>query len=156
MKLLIYSLLFVSNIAMGCSCIGYDLDEAFANYEIVFRGTVDRIGTKWIRADGDFLPSSLSQVRLNVVQSYKAELDSNITVYTQKNVESCGFPFEKGVEYVVFAYIGSAEEARYALSVEAAPAVSGCSPTIHALPAEDYYEEERLRVLEYLDNLPNL
>ena len=145
-------LLLGASVAQACSCVPYDIDEAFKKYDMVFRGTVGKIGGKYVWEEGVWWPRKLSRVKLNVSRVYKSEVGEEITVYTERYTESCGFPFQKNTEYVVFAYIGTEEAASHGVAVAGKPMVSGCSPTIHFQEGESYYEEERLSVVNYLES----
>ncbi|WP_445356279.1 hypothetical protein ACJJI5_11075 [Microbulbifer sp. EKSA008] len=153
MKNVVIALLMIlPNLAMACSCRGYEIEEAFKDYEFVFRGVVKSIGSKWVWEKGYWLPNSLDKVKFEVTKNYKSSASEKVTAFTHPQSSACGFTFKEGIEYVVFAYPGSKKSAEYGMAVEGGAMITSCSPTIHYEAREEYYEEERLRVIKYLES----
>ncbi len=80
--------------AFACSCAMATPSEQFENAKAVFVGTV-----KDISADGyDNI------VDFDVSESRKGLNTKSVSVTTSQQGASCGFSFEKGREYTVYAY----------------------------------------------------
>ena len=102
-------LLVVSMISLGlvisppstyaCSCVppGTPEDE-LARSSLVFRGAVTSIGTPdddgWLSIDFD------------VETVWKGPQSETITLTTHSDSATCGYPFEAGVDYVVYSWDG--------------------------------------------------
>ncbi len=73
--------------------------EALAISELVFRGTVSSIGSPdeegWL------------DVEFDVVTVWKGTDAPTKTLTTHQDSATCGYPFEAGVEYVVYSHNGS-------------------------------------------------
>lgn len=138
------ALLFVSVKAFSCSCKAYDLEESFENHDVVVIGTVRRFGKRsfFETLFSRHLPEMKAVIR--ITKDFKKFDQEEITVYTNYSSAACGFDFKEGVEYALFAYSPKEgyEKDKYF--------VDSCSPTIHTQPREDYYEQERKRVVEFL------
>ncbi|QPB82762.1 hypothetical protein CWC22_007035 [Pseudoalteromonas rubra] len=139
MKVLAFLFSLISFHSLACSCMGYDIEEAFKDYPVVFSGVVESIDTIKMKEDGWFEYSNLKAVTLIVEQSYKGMTAEKVKVTTRMDSAACGFPFEEEVKYVVFA-----------IPDENGLFVGSCGPTIHMEKREEYYEQERLRVLHFL------
>lgn len=139
MKILAFSFSLISFHSLACSCMGYDIGEAFEDYPVVFSGVVESIDTIKAKEDGWFEYSKLKFVTLVVDHSYKGMTAEKIKVTTRMDSAACGFPFEEKVKYVVFA-----------TPDENGLFVGSCGPTIHMEKREEYYEQERLRITRFL------
>lgn len=81
----------------ACDCQYFTPQEHLAAADYAFRGTVTWIG---IDQDGFGL-----RVEFDVVNVWKGEPTPTIAVYTgMYSLDCSGFPFDVGVEYVVFAW----------------------------------------------------
>jgi len=138
-KILAFSFSLISFHSLACSCMGYDIGEAFEDYPVVFSGVVESIDTIKAKEDGWFEYSKLKSVTLVVDHSYKGMTAEKIKVTTRMDSAACGFPFEEKVKYVVFA-----------TPDENGLFVGSCGPTIHMEKREEYYEQERLRITRFL------
>ncbi|MGS2721825.1 hypothetical protein [Paraglaciecola aestuariivivens] len=139
MKIFVVLFSLVSFHSIACSCMGYDIEEAFKEYPVVFSGTVESITTIEVKESGWFEYTKLKAVTFVVEQSYKGMTAERIKVTTRMDSAACGFPFKEKVKYAVFAMPD--ENGLY---------VGSCGPTIHMEKREDYYEPERLRVTRFL------
>ncbi|AMJ85634.1 MULTISPECIES: hypothetical protein [Alteromonas] len=139
MKILAFLFSLISFNSLACSCMGYDIEEAFEDYPVVFSGVVESVDTIKVKEDGWFEYSKLKAVTLVVDHSYKGMTAEKIKVTTRVDSAACGFPFEEKVKYVVFA-----------IPDENGLFVGSCGPTIHMEKREEYYEPERLRMTRFL------
>jgi hypothetical protein len=129
----------VSFDVVACSCRGYDIEDAFDHYPIVFAGTVEKIDVVRTKMEGWFNYSEHNAVTLVVEKDYKGVFAEIVLVTTSIEPSACGFPFKQGVKYVVFAYAS-----------EMGLSVGSCSPTIHMEKGAEPYENERLYVTKFL------
>ena len=130
----------LSGEAIACSCAGYDIGESYNEYPAVFVGTVEKLETIKKRESGSwFSYYQLTQVTLKLDKVYKGSTDKKMVVTTRPGYGACGFPFKLNQQYAVFAY-----------QDEKDLAVSSCGPIIHTEKREEYYEKERLTVLNFL------
>lgn len=102
--LLVFSLPFVlqTPVVFACSCVQPDSPlTSLSEAEAVFAGQVTDID---VPAGITF--SSLDPVKatFSVSQSWKGSIEKIITVSTPRGSASCGFGFEMGQEYLVYAY----------------------------------------------------
>lgn len=148
---------FLPAIADACSCRGYDIEKASQDYGYIFSGTVEKASNKWVWEKGNWYPLSLNKVKLKTKRVYKGEIPEKIQIFTHPQISACGYPFEEGVEYIVFAYPGTKSEAEDGMAIEGKPMVNSCSPTIHSNKVEgkEMYENERIRVIQFLENRRN-
>lgn len=119
--------------------MGYDIEEAYKQYPIVFVGTVENIEIIKTKEEGWFNYSELKEVTLTVEKNYKGIASDKILVTTRMDSAACGYPFKEKVKYAVFAHPN-----------EKGLHVGSCSPTIHVEKREKYYENERLQVTKFL------
>jgi hypothetical protein len=89
----------------ACACLGKSLDVRWEDATAVFTGTVQEIASpknfpKKERTDPPII------VTLSVDKAYKGtEGKETFTLYTSLTQYTCtGYPFEKGKQYLVFAY----------------------------------------------------
>ena len=88
----------------ACSCNTNPPSEAFENSAAVFIGTVENI-------ERGGSPNSMIgsyNVQFSVEEAWKGLHDSQATVTTSDNDGACGYDFQRGVKYLVYAY-GSEE-----------------------------------------------
>ena len=84
----------------ACSCAPPGTPaEALAHSDLVFRGMVTSI------EPGD--DEHQLAVQFDVQTVWKGANTDTITLATQQDTAACGYPFEAGVEYVVYSYDGS-------------------------------------------------
>jgi hypothetical protein len=120
--------------------MGYDIQDAYDEYPVVFTGTVESIDEVKIKESGWFNYSIMKEVVLVVDHNFKGMSGERIRVTTRMDSPACGYPFLKDIRYAVFAFPG-----------ESGLHVTSCSPTIHTEKREEYYESERLKVTEFLN-----
>ena len=85
---------------MACSCLGpFPLEQQVASASVVFTGRVTAIQPS---GDGSYVT-----VTLTPLLRWKGGLDPTVTVATGLNEANCGFLFEVGYEYLVFAWTSS-------------------------------------------------
>ena len=105
--------------AFACSCVEFSPTEQFENATAVFVGTVKSISTD----DG------YRSVDFDVSESRKGPITESITVATGWGDADCGFNFETGREYLVYAYgTGGVDQVVYAYG-EGQLSTSFCSGT---------------------------
>jgi hypothetical protein len=148
--LVLFPIVFVKSLA--CSCMGYEIDAAYKEYDVVFIGKTQKIEgifNEWTLdideplEDGyELLPSSII-VYFTASKIFKGIDKKEVFIETSNFMSDCGYPFRDGIEYVVFAYWGLNQEVLY---------VDTCSPTIHTQKQDVRYENERKRVLDFLNN----
>ena len=80
--------------ASACSCMAQTVDEAIAASAAIFEGRVAAIER---RDDG-------LHVRFDVVQTWRAANAEHVEVLTAADSAACGFPFEVGRSYLVYAH----------------------------------------------------
>lgn len=108
MKKLLLSVLVITGLltvnaqtAHACSCMipGSPLEE-MERSSFVFSGTAIEV-----EADstiGDLNPLGYT-VTFEVIESWKGVESSKVTVHTAADSAACGFPFEEGKDYIVYA-----------------------------------------------------
>lgn len=83
----------------ACSCAPPGTpEEALAQSELVVRGTVTSIGS----ADQE----GLLEVTFDVATVWKGPDSEALTLLTPDDSAACGYPFDEGVEYVVYSWDG--------------------------------------------------
>ena len=108
--------------AVACKCLSppqdiktaRDLAQWTANRSnAIFEGRVERVELKWARMEanvGDVIPADLEegppgmQVSLDVSRSYRGAQQKNIRIRTGVGGGDCGFDFEVGKQYLVYAF----------------------------------------------------
>lgn len=89
--------------ARACSCIGWTDAEAFANVDVVFRGTLASNDPR----DADSpATEDVFELDFAVERVFKGEAAVRQTVFTPGESSSCAFPGQVGLEYLVFAARG--------------------------------------------------
>ncbi len=117
----IFALTFCSVPVVACKCVSpptgltaRDLARwnASGGGDAIFEGRVELVEWKWTLMEakvGDLIPADLEQgppfmqVSLGVSRSYRGVQDKNIQVRTGLGGGDCGFDFEVGKQYLVFA-----------------------------------------------------
>ncbi len=102
------SLAWAPKASHACSCLPPGPPrESLESSAAVFAGKVMSIETKQGVAlpggEDGFLPSH-HEVRLQVSRSWKGKASGTVTVTTQEHSASCGYGFETGREYLVYAH----------------------------------------------------
>jgi Carboxypeptidase regulatory-like domain len=100
--------------APACSCIGPNpVCSAFTQSPVIFRGTVVDLTlikaqpTQVRNLDGtasSIIGGGLFKVDFVVNETFRGEPRQLLTVYTNEQGSMCGFPFKRGLEYVVFTF----------------------------------------------------
>jgi hypothetical protein len=101
--------------APACSCFGPSpVCSVFSQSPIIFRGTV--VDLTLIKAqpsqirnlDGttsSIIGGGLLKVDFVVTETFRGEPGQLLTLFTNEQGSACGFPFKKGLEYVVFTFL---------------------------------------------------
>lgn len=79
--------------ARACSCMATTVEDAIASSSAIFEARVERV-----EPDGAVLV-----VTLAVTQAWAGVEGEHVTVRTRGDSAACGFPFEEGGRYLVFA-----------------------------------------------------
>jgi hypothetical protein len=89
------TLLFAPRDAAACSCVRPTFEDARSSSAAIFEGRVDEIspveGTDEVR------------VRFHVTQAWRGVEHEGVEIQTASNGAACGFPFEAGQHYLVYA-----------------------------------------------------
>lgn len=97
------SLLVVSVLpgeAHACSCMAQSIEDAIAGSDAIFEGIVDSI------EEGD----GVRHVRFSVTQAWEGVETERVEVTTSASSASCGYEFEVGTAYLVYATEGDGLE----------------------------------------------
>jgi hypothetical protein len=86
--------------AQACSCLPMSPDEAYANADGVFSGTVQAVNAP-AAGGGGMEPVT---VELAVQTLWKGPVPATLTLQTPADSAACGYPFETGTGYLVYAY----------------------------------------------------
>jgi hypothetical protein len=114
-------LTFISKNSYACSCMSYDIEKADAEHEVIFIRKVIQV-EKQLLVDSSFLfPYKFKTVNFEVHKHYKDLEGASFDLATPNDSAACGYYFEKGTDYVVFA---SHNKERWKYEVDS------CSPTI--------------------------
>jgi hypothetical protein len=96
---------WVAGPARACSCAQPpDVPTAFEGATAVFLGTVTSVGV-----DTSGAMASYGAV-FSVTESWKGPAGSEIRVVTAQSSAACGFDFQVGVAYVIYAYVWPGDE----------------------------------------------
>lgn len=103
MILLFAQVILVPDLSYACSCIPSDsVRQELALSDVVFTGKVlqliDKNKEKPTKSSADPIA-----VHLQVKEIWKGLKESEVIIYTERDTASCGFPFEKNQEYIVYA-----------------------------------------------------
>lgn len=136
-SLFVIALLLSTSDAYACSCGGYseDIDEeirkSYEWYPSIFLGTAERV----TMLPGD---EELQETVFTVHKVWKGEIDTTITTTISLMCCICGYQFEKGITYLVFA--AKHDNGRHTVSI--------CSLTKQAGHAADY-----IRILDQISEV---
>jgi len=120
------ALLLGANIASACSCVpAPSPDKAFRSVPSVFIGTVTKItpaeraiAVMPLSGDGagkwEQMVESVWIVSLNIQDTFKGVRNSTIELVTNSDSAACGYDFEVGQSYLVYAYERADAGQRYA------------------------------------------
>jgi hypothetical protein len=90
--------------AYACSCvIPGPADEELANSVAVFSGKVIDVAKPLINI-GPVSSADPLKVTFQVYTVWKGSMSQTTTITTARSGASCGYTFEKGKEYIVYAY----------------------------------------------------
>lgn len=117
--------LCLSSFANACSCVDQKipLSEILANTDLVFTGKVIK------KSKEKFIASEFYDVEFVLSENYKGKLGKHVIVKTGTDSAMCGFPFEEGESYLVFAYKLSTTEDKKFAAAQPQFATSLCSRT---------------------------
>ncbi|MCG8419708.1 MAG: hypothetical protein MJE77_17380, partial [Proteobacteria bacterium] len=88
-------------VALACSCARVDVEEAFTQSDAILIGEVVTIEqSSGVPDDG---PSSVYRVTVRATRWFKGESQVDIAVHTSGSDASCGFAFEVGQSYLIYA-----------------------------------------------------
>jgi hypothetical protein len=109
LRIILLSLLLASHFlgsarpGYACSCLPpVPPQDAMSEAAVVFAGQVTNVAP----AAGDAGGPQLIPVTFEVSQVWKGSADAQMTVRTERDSAACGYPFEAGREYIVYAYLG--------------------------------------------------
>ena len=105
--------LVVADAANACSCAGrMTPEDEFADAKIVFVGRVesvrDRLGTfkRYPVDDKHYCTDAGMEATFGVMKAWKGVVSRRVVILTGRGSGDCGFQFETGVDYVVYAWPG--------------------------------------------------
>ncbi len=99
--LYLFCLLLTASVALACSCIQPSPpQESLEQATAVFAGRVTNIEKPFIST------SSLDPITatFDVSQVWKGDITQTVAIRTAQDSASCGYPFELGQEYIVYAW----------------------------------------------------
>lgn len=98
--LLLGLVVLVAGMTSACSCtLPEPASEAFDNADAVFVGTVTNIGSPSVGSD----IWGANSITFEPSRVFKGQSTSELTIQTWKDTAGCGYPFEEGKEYLVYA-----------------------------------------------------
>ncbi len=100
---LVVGLFFIVNYSFACSCIGGkpNVDEAMNTSDLVFKGKL--IEKKIFVIDTLWPSKKMIKYTFKVEKSYKGKKKYKITIVTGLGHGDCGYRFNLGIEYIVYA-----------------------------------------------------
>jgi hypothetical protein len=101
--------------AHACSCMKLTASEGLTSSYAVFTGEVIDIDKNTATRFGGL------EVTLRVKQMWKGEPSQELKVHTAGSSAACGYPFAKGVTYLVYAVRDEADPLRVSLCSRTAP-----------------------------------
>lgn len=128
MRVILFFCIFVvlmATPAFACTCVSpppevktaHDLGQWYADRsEAIFEGTVKRVALNWVFRDakvGDLVPADLDQdepslqVTFDISRFYKGVEQNDSSLTTGIGGGDCGFDFETGKQYLVYAFVDS-------------------------------------------------
>lgn len=130
--LLGFGLVYPARDAFACSCAEPAADPVAARHsDLVFSGTV-------VDAAGPAFSQGRSGFGFDVDRVYRGEAFATQWVYTSAEESSCGFEFDSGHRYVVFAYLDKDER----------PSTDICTSTRELAPDQEPNLEARGTLVE--------
>jgi Tissue inhibitor of metalloproteinase len=93
--------LYPPKCAYACSCAPFSIQRAISSSDAVFSGEVVDLQTG-TSASRIFGPSDTATLRVS--EAWKGTDQSTLEVSTPSQGSACGYPFEEGQEYLVYAY----------------------------------------------------
>jgi hypothetical protein len=97
---LLMAVLLTPPLAVACSCMRQEREQAFEEAVSVFEGRVTAIDAP---ADGPVV------VTFDVVRTWKGAESETFTLRTQTNSAACGYAFQSGTSYIVYTYQGDGD-----------------------------------------------
>ena len=94
--------------ASACSCLQTSVTDAFAQADVVFTGRVVSIRLGNPLEPGVISTADPVLIALDVSGYWKGPVSRVITVTTRRSEMSCGFTFQTGRDYLIYAYKGEA------------------------------------------------
>lgn len=113
------ALVFLSNpgVVSACSCAASGTpQEELAAFEAVFAGRVRSVEHTFDPDAQSVSPWDHTKVGFTVNTVWKGDVTRSIEVATPPTGGSCGYPFQEGTTYIVYAY-GSAAEGGFTASL---------------------------------------
>lgn len=93
--------------ADACSCLFRPLEAHIADAEGIFKGEVLDISSEGVVSEGGLVRGGGNlQVTFAVSEVWNGPFEERVTVSTPAMGAACGYGFEVGRRYVVFAYVG--------------------------------------------------
>jgi len=89
--------------ASACSCVAGTLAETAARADLIFTGTVQHVRVSHPGAPLQFSSNDPVRADMLVDTVYRGEVPAQVTVGTVASGASCGFAFQPGQRYTVFA-----------------------------------------------------
>lgn len=91
--------------ASACSCASSTVEAYFEKADVVFEGRVIAMEPAVDDSTCTGFCDQAVTVRLAVVQRWKGELGEEAIAHTRRSGAACGFPFETGQSYLVYAAV---------------------------------------------------
>ncbi|MCI0412134.1 hypothetical protein L0222_04940 [bacterium] len=91
---LFFLVLILPALSYPCSCVFPTFEEQWETASAVFRGKVIRVEPQ---------QEGKRRIELEVVKNWKGPDEKVISVFSAEDSAMCGYPFETGKEYLVFA-----------------------------------------------------
>jgi hypothetical protein len=107
--LLALAALFYAPEARACSCMRLTPSEGFTSSSAVFTGEVTKI------EKNKSTPFRGLEVTLKVKKLWKGEPEETVKVHTAGSSAACGYPFQLGKTYLVYAVSDEADPMRVSL-----------------------------------------
>jgi hypothetical protein len=97
--------------ASACSCMQQTQEDAAQNASAIFEGRVTRIDD----------PAGEPKVQFQIVRSFKGPSQESLTASTANSSAACGYGFEQGKSYLVYATQGEGGALEVSLCSRTAP-----------------------------------
>ena len=132
-------ILFLQQVALGCSCRGPRGKKALEGAVAAFSGKVKKV--EYLDADQDRVEPRII-VTFEVYRSWKGPLNQSVILHTIYNKWTCeGYFFKEGKEYLIFAYRNREHVAQKFPSGKDTLGVNICGATKPLTDAEDDLRE---------------